>query len=340
MPRTSSTSAIQDLSPGTEQGQRETGPMITTPAELAAAAGLPADSLQSMELAHQAFPLRVPAAFVEAVGGAPQAVLRQVLPEPRELVQSPGYQSDPVGDQAAMAASGVIHKYHGRVLLVATGACAIHCRYCFRRHFPYNAALASRDGWREAVAYIAANPEISEVILSGGDPLMLEPRRLDQLTRQLVELPQIRRLRIHSRVPVVMPERINSELLSWQAELPWPTTLVIHANHPSELTEAAGVALGRLNRQRGMTLLNQAVLLAGVNDHPSTLCRLNEDLFELGVLPYYLHLLDPVQGAAHFHVDPARARSIMDELRVRLPGYLVPRLVQENAGAPYKLPVL
>jgi EF-P beta-lysylation protein EpmB len=232
----------------------------------------------------------------------------------------------------------VIHKYDGRALLVATGSCAIHCRYCFRRHFPYGDETAAADHWREALDYLRADTSIHEVLLSGGDPLSLAPAKLAELTDALRALPHVRRLRLHTRLPVVLPERVDADLLAWLRGLPWPVAVVVHANHANEIDGAVADALARL-RSTGATLLNQAVLLRGVNDDAAVLADLSERLFAAGVLPYYLHQLDRVAGTAHFEVDDARALALHAHLQATLPGYLVPRLVREEPGAPSKTPL-
>src|SRR5690606_36754155 len=214
---------------------------------------------------------------------------------------------------------------------VATGSCAVNCRYCFRRHFPYSEETAAAAGWRDAVAAIAADAGIDEVILSGGDPLSLSTSKLAQLTDALAAAPHLRRLRIHSRLPVVLPERIDGGLLAWLGALPWPVTVVVHANHANEFDQSVDGAMARL-RAAGATLLNQAVLLRGVNDNADALADLSERGFQAGVLPYYLHQLDRVAGAAHFEIPDARALELHAALRRRLSGYLVPRLVREVAG--------
>ena len=244
---------------------------------------------------------------------------------------------DPVGDLAAQTVPGVLHKYHGRVLLVATGACAVHCRYCFRRHFPYTASNAASRHWQFALRYIQNDQSIKEVILSGGDPLSLSDARLESLAAAVAQIPHVTRLRIHTRLPIVIPERVNNALLNWLGGSRLQPVIVLHANHANEIDEAVSRAIGRLREQR-VTLLNQSVLLRGVNDSIQTLVELSEALFNIGVLPYYLHLLDPVQGAAHFDVDHQRALYLIDNVRARLPGYLVPRLVREQPGAPHKIP--
>lgn len=286
------------------------------------------------------FPLRVPRGFVARMrrGDPSDPLLRQVLPLDDEMRPMPGFALDAVGDGAAKTAPGVLQKYRGRALLVATGSCAIHCRYCFRRHFPYAEETAARDGWREAVDLIRQDASIEEVLLSGGDPLSLSNGKLAELTGALADIPHLRRLRIHSRLPIVVPERVDDGLMDWLSTLPWPVTIVVHANHANEFDDTVDAALGRL-RAAGVHLLNQAVLLRGVNDRVDALAALSERGFAAGVLPYYLHQLDRVAGVAHFEVDDARARALHAGLAVRLSGYLVPRLVREIPGDTGKRPL-
>ena len=315
---------------GWQQAWRDS---VRDPGELLRLVGLGSEAAAVPEAAISAFALRVPRGFVARMrpGDRHDPLLRQVLPLADELRQVPGFGLDAVGDAAAKKARGVIHKYDGRALLVATGSCAINCRYCFRRHFPYAEETAAAGGWAGAVAAIAADPGISEVILSGGDPLSLATRKLADLTTLLRAVPHVRRLRIHSRLPVVLPERVDDELLAWLRGLPWPVAFVVHANHANEFDASVDVAMAAL-RGAGVTVLNQAVLLAGVNDSADALAALCERGFEAGVLPYYLHQLDRVAGTAHFEVDDGRARALHAALVARLPGYLVPRLVRELPG--------
>jgi EF-P beta-lysylation protein EpmB len=312
---------------------------VTDPRELLELVGLPqlAARLPSTDAG---FALRVPRGFVKRMrrGDPSDPLLLQVLPQAAELDDVPGYSDDAVGDLEAVKAHGVLHKYEGRALLIAAGSCAVNCRYCFRRHFPYAEELAAAHAWREAVDSLAADTSIREVILSGGDPLVLSTQKLTNLTDALSDLPHVIRLRIHSRLPVVLPERVDVALCTWLAALPLQRVMVIHANHPDELDTAVGDACARL-RDAGVTLLNQSVLLRGINDDVDALARLSERLFEFGVLPYYLHQLDRVRGSAHFEVADARARELVARLRGRLPGYLVPRLVRELPGEKAKHPV-
>lgn len=323
--------------PGWQQLWRDA---VRDPRELLALLDLGGAATGMSDAAAAQFPLRVPRGFVARMrAGDPQdPLLRQVLPLDDELRPMPGFGLDAVGDGAAKAASGVIRKYRGRALLIATGSCAVHCRYCFRRHFPYAEETAAAAGWREAVALIRGDAGIDEVILSGGDPWSLATPKLAELTDALAGVPHLKRLRVHTRLPTVLPERVDAALLHWLSALPWPVTVVLHANHANEFDARVDQAIGAL-RSTGATLLNQAVLLRGVNDSVDALAALSERSHAAGVLPYYLHQLDRVQGAAHFEVEDDRARALHAALAARLSGYLVPRLVREVAGDPGKRPL-
>ncbi|PZO07058.1 MAG: EF-P beta-lysylation protein EpmB [Lysobacteraceae bacterium] len=313
---------------------------IREPAELLDLLGLPDLAARVSATATAQFAMRVPRGFAARMrhGDPDDPLLRQVLPLDDEDRVVPGFDLDAVGDLDASGGAGILHKYDGRALLVATGSCAIHCRYCFRRHFPYGEQTAAAGQWRASLDYLAADASISEVLLSGGDPLSLSTPKLAEFTDALARLPHVRRLRLHTRLPVVLPERVDAELLAWLAGLPQSVVVVIHANHANEIDAPVARAMARL-RDAGATLLNQAVLLRGVNDSVAALAALSDRLFDAGVLPYYLHLLDRVAGSAHFEVPADEARRLHEELSARLPGYLVPRLVREVAGAPAKLPV-
>ncbi|WP_018868052.1 MULTISPECIES: EF-P beta-lysylation protein EpmB [unclassified Thioalkalivibrio] len=312
---------------------------IRDPETLARELELEPDRLPGLHAGHALFRVRVPRSYLARMRKRDphDPLLLQVLPQNRETEEHPGFVADPVGDHDALAAPGLVHKYHGRVLLLTTGACAVHCRYCFRREFPYSEHNASQQDWSPALAYIKADISIREVILSGGDPLSLSDRRLADLARRLEAIPHLERLRIHTRLPVVLPERVDDQLLDWLGNGRLRHVLVLHANHPREFAEPAAPALARL-RERGIALLNQAVLLAGINDDPDTLCELQEASFHHGVLPYYLHLLDRTRGTAHFEVPERRALELHQAMHARLPGYLVPRLVREIPGEPGKTP--
>ncbi|HPQ23527.1 MAG TPA: EF-P beta-lysylation protein EpmB [Gammaproteobacteria bacterium] len=323
-----------------EAWQREMAEAVTEPMELLRLLDLDPAQLPGMLRERAAFPLRVPRYFVNLMkrGDPRDPLLAQVLPLAAENETVPGYVHDPVGDQAASHANGILQKYHGRALMVTTGACAVHCRYCFRRHFPYTEQSVLRH-WRAALDRLRTLSDTTELILSGGDPLSLSDRRLGELISEAESIPQLQRLRIHTRLPVVLPGRVTAALERLLSHSRFPTVVVIHCNHPNEVSPMLGEALARL-RAAGAHLLNQSVLLKSVNDDADTLENLSESLFRAGVMPYYLHLLDPVAGAAHFDVALAQARVLLNELQSRLPGYLVPRMVQEIAGEPCKTPVV
>ena len=305
--------------------------------ELAQLLDLPPATLGA--LADTGFPLLVPRGFVARMrrGDPNDPLLRQILPAPAERTPAEGFTADPVREQA-LAANGLIRKYGGRALLIASGTCPVHCRYCFRREFPYQAQLAARDGWEPAIAELRSSPDIREVILSGGDPLSLSNRRLGELLAKLADTPATT-VRIHTRFPIVIPERIDADLLRLLDTTRLRAVVVVHSNHPNELDASVAGALSAL-RPHVAALLNQAVLLAGVNDDASTLAALSERLFDCGVLPYYLHALDRVSGAAHFDVAERRGLQLVAELRARLPGYLVPRFVREVPGELSKTPIV
>ena len=317
--------------------QRALQQAITDPAELLEVVGLGREWLEPARAAARLFPLKVPRGYAARMrrGDPRDPLLLQVLPLGLECRELPGYVADPVGDLAARAGAGVLRKYHGRALLITTGACAVHCRYCFRRHFPYEVDNASRAEFGPALEVLRGDATIREVILSGGDPLTLADRRLAVLLEALGGIAQLRRLRLHTRLPIVLPERIDAGFLELWSAVRLQKVVVVHANHASELDAPVRAALARL-RAAGSTVLNQSVLLRGVNDDPGTLVELSESLFEAGVLPYYLHLLDPVAGAAHFDVPEDAARRLLAQVEARLPGYLVPALVRESPGAPSK----
>lgn len=286
---------------------------------------------------YRQFPIKVPREFAEsmAIGNPNDPLLRQVLPLSQELSEQPGFITDPVGDLKALATEGVIHKYQGRVLFISTGACAIHCRYCFRRNFPYGEQQLANSKIQQAIDYIQNQPEITEVILSGGDPLLLNDDKLADLFSALNKIPQLQRIRIHTRIPVVLPSRITHELLSVFSESRCSIIVVLHSNHPNELSKKVAKACLKLKESRA-SLLNQSVLLKGINDDAETLHYLSERLFALGVMPYYLHQLDKAKGTAHFEVHDSEALELLESLKQTLPGYLVPKLVREQSGAPYK----
>lgn len=335
-------SAAESKLPAPSRWQSELACAVTDPRELLAALGLPAELIEPAQQAAQSFGLRVTRSFLARMrhGDVHDPLLRQVLPLGEELLETTGFTPDPLEEQAARRAPQLLQKYAGRALLITTEACAIHCRYCFRREFPYSLPdTTSRGGrWGEALEVIAQDASIEEVILSGGDPLSLSDARLTQLTDALTDIPHVKRLRVHTRQPVVLPSRVDDGLLAWLRGIRLPMVVVLHINHPNEIDAEVRAACAAL-RSTGVTLLNQSVLLRGVNDDVDTLQRLSVALIEAGVLPYYLHLQDRVRGTAHFEVEERVAQQLIDGLMRRLSGYLVPKLVREVAGAASKLPL-
>lgn len=291
------------------------------------------ESLNFSPEAAKQFPLRIPQSFASRIekGNLHDPLLRQILPISQELQIYDGFSNDPVGDLQAVKQIGVLHKYHGRVLLINTGACAIHCRYCFRRNFPYNDLQLSKQQENEAIRAIAEDTTIEEVILSGGDPLVLNDARLANLFEKLNDISTVKRIRIHTRLPIVQPERITQELLNILKKSTKKIVLVLHCNHANEIDNDVVQACEKL-KKTNVTLLNQSVLLQGVNDDATILCELSERLFEIGVLPYYLHFLDKAHGTGHFQVSKSQALNIITQVQNRLAGYLVPKLVFEKAG--------
>ncbi len=311
--------------------QSQLSDLITDPFELLDQLEICSDALLSGAiLASKSFKLRVPRAFVGKMrkGDPLDPLLLQVLPHHLELEEHPEFVTDPLGEEAANQLPGVLHKYQSRFLLTLTGACAVHCRYCFRRHFPYQENLPKQDDWPQIKAYIEQNPHINEVILSGGDPLTLSNRKLKLWIERLESLQQVKILRIHSRVPVVIPQRLDTELLEILKSTRLRIIMVIHANHAAELDDQTCAYLEKLS-QHGITALNQAVLLKGVNDDAQTLIELSQRLFDARVMPYYLHVLDKVKGAQHFDLSGSKIDEIYHDILAGLPGYLVPKLVRE-----------
>ncbi|MFK4015736.1 EF-P beta-lysylation protein EpmB [Cobetia marina] len=314
--------------------------VIRSPEALLDRLGLDHEWLPGARDGHALFSIRVPEAYASRI--RPQdpndPLLRQVLPLDSETDVLDGYVTDPLEEAEHTPLPGLIHKYTNRVLLMASGGCAINCRYCFRRHFPYEDHQPSRAQWQDILDYLRADERIHEVILSGGDPLVSPDRRLAWLVESLGEIPHLKRLRIHTRLPVVIPDRVNAELLDWLKATRLQKVLVIHSNHANELDTEVAAAMTRL-KAAGVTLLNQSVILRGVNDSVETQTSLAERLFECGVLPYYLHAFDPVQGAAHFAVSDEDACALMEALLEHLPGFLMPRLVREIPGRRSKTPL-
>ncbi|MCZ2966411.1 EF-P beta-lysylation protein EpmB [Acinetobacter baumannii] len=321
--------------------QSQLSDLITDPLELLNLLELSTDQLLSGAiLASEKFKLRVPRAFVGKMNAKDplDPLLLQVLPHHLELEEHPEFVTDPLGEEAANQLPGVLHKYKSRFLLTLTGACAVHCRYCFRRHFPYQENLPKNEDWLNIKNYIESNPDINEVILSGGDPLTLSNRKLALWLERLSSLKQVKILRIHSRVPIVIPNRIDEELISLLKNSRLCIILVVHSNHASELDDFTCSKLLQLSEHH-ITVLNQAVLLKGVNDSAQTLTDLSYRLFEARVMPYYLHVLDKVKGAQHFDLIPSEIDAIYQDVLASLPGYLVPKLVREIAGEKNKTPL-
>ena len=291
--------------------------------------------------AAKSFPLRVPLSFAASMqkGNPDDPLLRQVLPVKDELLAYPGFSNDPVGDLPSATQTGVLHKYHGRVLFINTGSCAINCRYCFRRNFPYSDLQLGKQDENAGIRYIQENPDITEVILSGGDPLLLSDARLAKLFIQLSAIKHLKRIRIHSRLPIVLPARITDDLINTLTQFGKQVVIVVHCNHANEINPRVITAFNRL-RNKGITLFNQSVLLKGVNDNVAVLCELSEQLFSHGIIPYYLHLLDKATGTGHFEVSETVATHLIKQVQATLPGYLVPKLVKELPGALSKQAIL
>jgi len=315
--------------------------LVTEPAELLQMLELPLEHLPAAERAAELFPLRVPREFVRlmSVSNIDDPLLRQVLPIGREFDNPPGYITDPLNEAAARPVAGVVHKYKDRVLLILSGACAINCRYCFRRHFPYSENRISGQSKTQALNYIREHTELREVIFSGGDPLVTSDSRLEELIEELSAIPHLERLRIHSRLPVVIPSRMTARLTNILQKCRLQTALVLHINHPQEISEELAAACTQLQRA-GITLLNQAVILRSINDQLETQVSLSLSLYRAGILPYYLFLFDPVQGASHFDIPEDDARKLAAAMQVELPGYLMPRLAREIPGQASKTLIL
>ena len=313
---------------------------MTSPDELLHLLNVDADAnLLAGRDAKRLFALRVPRAFIARMepGNPNDPLLRQVLTSQEEFINAPGFSTDPLEEQHSVV-PGLLHKYSNRALLLVKGGCAVNCRYCFRRHFPYAENQGNKRNWQQALEYISAHPQLDEIIFSGGDPLMAKDHELDWLLTQLESIPHIKRLRIHSRLPIVIPARITDTLVARIAASSLQVLLVNHVNHANEIDAAFRASMKKL-RMAGVTLLNQSVLLRGVNDNANTLADLSNALFDAGVMPYYLHVLDKVQGAAHFMVSDEEARAIVRELLTQVSGYLVPKLAREIGGEPSKTPL-
>ncbi|PLO74410.1 EF-P beta-lysylation protein EpmB [Klebsiella michiganensis] len=326
--------------PSREDWLTQLADVVTSPDELLHLLNVDADAnLLAGRDAKRLFALRVPRAFIARMepGNPNDPLLRQVLTSQKEFINAPGFSTDPLEEQHSVV-PGLLHKYSNRALLLVKGGCAVNCRYCFRRHFPYAENQGNKRNWQQALEYISAHPQLDEIIFSGGDPLMAKDHELDWLLTQLESIPHIKRLRIHSRLPIVIPARITDTLVARIAASSLQVLLVNHVNHANEIDAAFRASMKKL-RMAGVTLLNQSVLLRGVNDNANTLADLSNALFDAGVMPYYLHVLDKVQGAAHFMVSDEEARAIVRELLTLVSGYLVPKLAREIGGEPSKTPL-
>ncbi|WP_158965850.1 EF-P beta-lysylation protein EpmB [Paraglaciecola sp. L3A3] len=319
--------------------QKELTTSFSDPESLLKYLELPAEDYAEDIKARKLFPMRVPREFAaRMVKGDPKDPLfLQVFTQQKEFYSVKGYSKDPLQEQDNQQ-PGILHKYQNRLLLLVRGGCAVNCRYCFRRHFPYSDNHLNKQQWQTAINYIAENPQIDEVIYSGGDPLMAKDDFLAWLTAQIENIAHVKRLRIHTRLPVVIPARITDELMTWFSKSRLKPVMVLHINHANEIDEKVASAVKKL-KDAGVTMLNQAVLLKGINDTAEQQITLNERLFEIGIMPYYLHVLDKVEGAEHFDVPEPQALDLMADLIKRQPGYLVPKLVREIGGQPGKTPL-
>lgn len=326
--------------PSREDWLQQLADVITEPHELLRFLALDQHpQLAAGEDARRLFALRVPRAFAQRMkkGDPHDPLLLQVITDRQEFIDAPGYSTDPLDEQSSVV-PGLLHKYKNRALLLVKGGCAVNCRYCFRRHFPYQDNQGNKRNWQRALDYIRDHSELDEIIFSGGDPLMAKDHELDWLIGELEMIPHLKRLRIHSRLPVVIPARITEALCQRLASSRLQVLMVTHINHAQEIDDALRHGVAMLKRA-GVTMLNQSVLLRGINDDAQTLAALSNALFDAGVLPYYLHVLDKVQGAAHFYVSDEAARAIMRQLLPLVSGYLVPKLAREIGGEPSKTPL-
>jgi len=319
--------------------QQELANVITDPKVLLEMLQIsPNDYLEHFK-ARTLFPVRVPRPFIERmkIGDFNDPLLMQVMPLQQEFLITDGFEEDPLEEHDTVA-EGLLHKYKHRVLMIVKAGCAINCRYCFRRHFPYADNSPNKKRWQQALTYIAKHTEISEVIFSGGDPLMANDEHITWLIKQVEDIAHIKRLRLHTRLPVVIPQRISKDLVEILSRCRLKVTMVMHINHPNEINQTLDNALEPLRKAR-IPLFNQSVLLKGINDDANVLAQLSEDLFDIGIQPYYLHMFDPVQGAAHFNVAENEAVNIVNQTMAILPGFLMPKLVREIAGQTNKTPI-
>ena len=322
---------LLDITPNSWQDSLKSA--ITDPKALLERLSLPNELLEQAQAASQLFPLRVPLEFLNRMelGNPNDPLLKQVLPIRDEFIQTPGFTEDPLNESDARPTPGVVHKYKDRALLILSGACAINCRYCFRRHFPYSDNQLSGEHWQRALAYLKEHTELREVIFSGGDPLVTSDHRFSKMVADLEAIPHLERLRVHTRLPVVIPSRVTDQLNDTLHNSRLNCVVVLHINHANEIDQSLSDAVTKL-KQSGATILNQAVLLKGVNDSADEQVRLSRALFSAGILPYYLFLFDPVAGASHFDIPIEQGKEIFTQMQRELPGYLVPRLAKEISG--------
>ena len=313
--------------------QEQLAQAIRHPDELLDYVGLDASSIGYIEKAIKQFPLRVPRLFANRIQkkNLHAPILRQIFPYLEEENECDGYINDPLAESNVQPVKGLLHKYNSRVLSITTGACAIHCRYCFRRHFPYQESTNNGEQLKQSIEYIEKDKSIEEAILSGGDPLTLSDRKLIELCQSLSEINHIKRIRFHTRIPVVLPARLTKNIIEKLVETNKTIIFVLHINHANEIDDAV-IDNIRLLQQFNIMVLNQSVLLKGVNDNVQSLIKLSERLVENNVTPYYLHLLDPVAGAAHYNVDEQQAKKLIETMHASASGYLVPKLVREEVG--------
>lgn len=314
---------------------------VTDPAELCRLLRLPNQVAEEACEAARRFGLLAPRPFLTRIapGDPADPLLRQVLPTAAELRPAAGFSEDPLGEAAASPAPGLLSKYQGRSLIVATRLCGVHCRFCFRRHQTDLLGEGEARHLEDAIARAAADPELAEVIFSGGDPLMLDDACLGRLVGRIAAIPQVRRLRVHTRLPVLIPQRVTPSLVAAVRSTRLAVLLVLHVNHAAEIDAEVASVIARLV-DAGIPLLSQTVLLRGVNDNLEALVQLFERLVDHRVMPYYLHQLDRVAGAAHFEVAEAAGAELVAEARKRLPGYAVPRYVRDVPGSPNKQPLI
>ncbi len=319
--------------------QKDLSDVVTDPQKLLEMLNINASDYLQHFKARELFPVRVPISYIKRMnkGDINDPLLKQVMPSLNEYVVTHGYTTDPLQEHDT-ATEGLLHKYKNRVLMIVKSGCAVNCRYCFRRHFPYQDNSPNKARWKAALHYIGQHPEIIEVIFSGGDPLMASDSHLAWLVKQIEQISHVKRLRFHTRLPVVIPTRITASLVNIMKKTPLKTSVVLHINHPNEINEELNQSLEPFRTSR-IPLFNQSVLLKGINDNAKCLIELSEKLFDIGIIPYYLHLLDAVQGAAHFNVTETQAKKLANEMMANLSGFLMPRLVREIAGETNKTPI-